>query len=119
MARLRWVLYRGVSRAGDCIFKKSLCSGLWYDYSVVFPLLVTIFNEALLSLCPGLWYDYSVVFPLLVTIFNEALLSLCPGLWYDYAGSYTVVFPVLGAPLLVGGALLFLLPCVAPVSLHD
>ena len=92
MARLRWVLYRGVSRAGDCIFKKSLCSGLWYDYSVVFPLLVTIFNEA--------------------------LLSLCPGLWYDYAGSYTVVFPVLGAPLLVGGALLFLLPCVAPVSLH-
>ena len=51
-------------------------------------------------------------------IFNEALLSLCPGLWYDYAGSYTMVFPVLGAPLLVGGALLFLLPCVAPVSLH-
>ena len=71
--RLRWVLHRGV------------------------PLLVTIFNETLLSLCSGLWYDYAgsytVVFPVLVTIFNEALLSLCSGLWYDYAGSYTVVFP--------------------------
>ena len=97
--RLRWVLHRGVSRAGDCIFKKSLCSGLWYDYAgsntVVFPLLVTV--SLTKSLCSGLWYDYTgsytVVVPLLVTIFNEALLSLCSGLWYDYAGSYTVVFP--------------------------
>ena len=46
-------------------------------------------------------------------------MFLCSGLWYDYAGSYTLVFPVLGAPLLVGGALLFLLPYVAPVSLHN
>ena len=99
MVRLRSVLQHGVSLAGDCIF-----------------------NEALLSLCPGLWYDYAGSYTVVSLagdcIFNEALLSLCPGLWYDYAGSYTMVFPVLGAPLLVGGALLFLLPCVAPVSLH-
>ena len=95
---LHWVLYRGVSRAGDCIFKKSLSSGLWHDYagsySVVFPLLVTIFNEALLSLCPGLWYDYTgsytVVFPVLVTV-SLKKKSLCSGLWHDYS----VVFPLL------------------------
>ena len=47
IVRLPWVLHRGVSLAGDCIFNKNiyLCSGLWYDYfgsyTVEFPLLVT------------------------------------------------------------------------------
>ena len=72
MVRLLWVLHRGVSLAGDCIFNKHycVCSGLWYDYTG----------------------SYTVVFSLLVTV---SLKSLCSGLWYDSAGSNTVVFPVL------------------------